>query len=291
MSQVQVQISGPSFWIDRFLLETYFPDIWNFGDGWSFNYLDLRILADEIDMQLPHRSRSSTTKALKSVFGALARWNNGLDKAVGQRLHNDITDDITFRIPRDGGLQRTRNAFATHAALADKTSSTHLAVLLIDFFWDQRRVVVDYERPAKIDEWIASLEALRGLAPHQEVNRCIDYLLRKYNTPIDYGRGRRYRRPEYYAPPLRLRARTMPPVMQRPRYLQLPPPEPMIIGLPSPAHSMGHFDAYRDAEMEELKAEQDMLAQKVDELAWNQEAINDAVGVQPGPAPRQIGFY
>jgi hypothetical protein len=298
MSQVHIRIGSSNFWIDSLLLNTHFPDVWNFNNGYYGNYLDLQILADDIDMQLPYRSRSSTKKVLKSVFGSLAaRWNNNLDRAVGNRLHNDIADDTTFQIMRNGGLQRSRHAFATHAFLADKTTSTILAELLIDFLWDQRRTIVDCERPTKIDEWIASLDALRGLAPHHEINKCIDYLLRKYNTPIpiEYPRGRRFHRPEYYAPPpLRLRARTMPPVMQRPRYLQLPPPEPMLIGLPSPAHSMGHFDALRDAEMEELRVEQDVLAQKVDMLEWNQEAINEQiVGAQPVPmaAPRQIGFY
>jgi hypothetical protein len=290
--EISVYTGSTFYMVDCHLLRHYFPQLWHCFDGRN---LDLVLLVDQLPAGLFSRSRKSTLSVLKVLFGFFRRsnaWDDEVTEHVTSRFLSNVNHDMQRGVHHIRGLQRSRAAFTTSASLAALTESRQLAVTLVDVFWDQRRDLVDYERTSKLDEWACAIELLTGLVPFHDINKCLQYLARKCNNGLDFGRGRLLQRPEYIPGP---RARTMPPVYYRPRisphpgYLPLPAPEPMYDPLPSPAHSLGYVDAYRDAEIDGLKIEHEILAQKVDQLAWNQAELNAEMGMQiPLPGLRQI---
>jgi len=280
MALVDVWTGNGSYEVDSQQLVHFFPLVWDFISG---HLLDLPSLVRPLSANLPARSRKSALRVLKSLFGIFKvhhAWDHDLAAYVAAMIDRSIHDDTFGKTYLIRGLQRSRNAFATLAALAEITGSWHLAIILIDVFWGHRRTVADCDRPGSIDGWARAIELLRGLVPPHDINKCVQYLAREYNGDLGFGRGRHLWRRDYFPAP---RARTMPPVhycpriSPRPGFLPLPAPEPMYHPLPSPAVSMGYVDPYRDAEMDEMKMEQEILRDKVDLLEWNQAEINAAV--------------
>ena len=259
-------------------IHQYFPRLPDYYD--RLGTIDLRIIADQIRTTVPSRSRRTILTPLKSLFGFCKSWDiEELEPRVERYLYDLFARDAL--LPLYGrGLVKSRNTFAALAAFCRLAGSYQVASTLIQVFWCQRRDIVSYERTGQILEWAMALESLRGVADDHDIDRCLDYLSRKFDNGLDSGRGRHFLRPGYYPAP---RSRTMPPAYYRPRiphhpgYLALPAPDPMFHSIPSPAHSVGFIDSHRDAELDEMRMDHDNLAQKVDQLEWNQAELNAAV--------------
>lgn len=289
-------------------LDANFHNLWpHIGE---FGCVHLPILTQELRQFLPQRVKV-IGKVLRTLFGILKHeqiaWE-GLAPRLSQVLDNILNRDL-WPHRKSNGLSSYRSHFVILAGFARMTHSKQLARILTDFFWDQRRCVLEYERTAFLYEWATAIEELRGLVSHQESNRCLSYLARKVdsihsnyhksglNDPrmdtiiqmlyslleggsIDYGRGRRHAR---FLPDIQ-RARTMPPRFQyhHPQ-IHSPPPEyllpydnRMIVpALPSPSPSMDLAlqNGYVDEEMDLLKFRQEMLENKVEQLEMGIEQV------------------
>ncbi|KAF2684174.1 hypothetical protein K458DRAFT_38354 [Lentithecium fluviatile CBS 122367] len=274
MSWVYVHTGNGEYLAHRNEVLHHFPQLWQHIE--ENTLIDLPRLASELMVELPARSRKSALQVLKSLFGIFRHhdfWEGKLESRVLDTLYRLFNNDRMNAIHPTRGLRSSRNHFTTLAAFAELTDSRHLAHALLEAFWDHRHTILDYERSHKMPEWANAIEALRGLIPTHEMNKCLQYLARKYNDNLDFGRGRHLRRADWMPAP---RAHTMPPVyyrqriMPHPGYLPLPPPEPLAIGYPSPAHSLNYLDD-RDVEMDHMKVEQEILRERVENLEVNQE--------------------
>jgi hypothetical protein len=289
MDRVHVYIGNTFIQAHRSQIVLYCPTL---ADQ---HYIDLNWLATEIQRELPDYSRKSTLQVLKSLFGMFKnRQRPGVQVGIGNIFHELFAQD-SHRFGHRRGLQRSRSKFAVLAALAQTTESYELARILVGIFWAEKRTILDCERTAKLPEWAQALEALQGLGVDNEVHDCLLYLARKYDSLRYYYdhsgfydpsteallelfrrllssmpvRGRHLHRGGWGLPAPR--ARTVPArYFSRPRHIALPPPEPLAIGYPSPAHSMN----YLDDEVNVLKMEQDQMLDRIENLEANQEVGN-----------------
>ncbi|KAJ4289113.1 hypothetical protein N0V90_011455 [Kalmusia sp. IMI 367209] len=261
------------------------------GMAMSSQDIDLDRLARQFSTISGRVSEPHAYHALRSFF-QLLRDRSAL--TVIPRLHRNLDDLLRKQHPNSSA--KLRRHFITLAHLAYEGRSTSIADCLVDFFLVNRHTIAT-EDCRYLDDWDYGIRLISTFRMTPDVGFAMHYLRKKQNEMLHYrpsrydpwddddsmDRGRRLDRYDR-----RHRSRTMPPVfytpmprIAAPNFLALPAPTGMMSGFPSPAVYAN--DPMRDAEMEDLRMQQQFLADKVNLLEYNQQVLEDDVAGQPGP--------
>lgn len=278
--------------IKESLLNRHLPDITQNGQT-----IHLEKWARRLSSFSQYRiSEQSVSYALQSFFYQA-------QKLQSADILPSICKHLDSMLSRQADVSKVRRHFLTLAYLSYKANSTTIPSILLQFFHHSRDEIAnrDYVR---LGDWEHAIRHLKGLASSNDIYRELNFLSRKRNqipyfhnkhsTTYDSSdddtnyfpqfapRGRRPNRLAYPSP----RARTMPPVyyppmprIAAPNFLALPPARGILTEFPSPS-VFAQQDPFREAEMDEIRAQQEWLAEQVEQLALGQQALEDEVQVQ-----------
>ena len=258
-------------------------------------FIDLDKLASKLSQSSQNRlCEADALSALQSFFYRAQNISSG-------EVPNTIWINLNNIAKKYSDMSKIRRHFTTMCYLAYKAQSITIPPVLLQFFLACPSYVLKNDS-RHLGHWEHAIKYLKNLASSIEINQALNYLSRgrnrtprrSYNPNYGYNSYSEDSEPDTYDPydPFRgrnfnrafgrRRARTTPPVyyppvarIAAPNFLALPPSRGIMNGFPSP--SLFTVESYRDAEMEDIRAQQWELAGQVQQLAIGQQVLEDEV--------------